>query len=106
MPQVFAIIATTTDILQIGVAKEYKMKKYDECNMICPSKRMLPLHGTAKLVTLAVNPNTITTGTDRRVALMETIQQMKFSLLKKIPGTSKLTTYFLMNQDSFRGLMA
>ena len=59
--QGFATIAASTDTLKIGVAEECKTKKYEESNMICPSKGMLLLYGTAELVDLTVNPNTVKT---------------------------------------------
>ena len=56
---------------------------YDECNMMCPSKRMLLLHGTEALATLTVNPITVNTQTDLWIHLMETTQLTNFSLLKE-----------------------
>ena len=90
--QGFATIAASTDTLKIGVAEECETKKNDESNMICPSKGMLLLYGTAALATLTVNPNTVKTGTDLRIGLMVTIQPMDFSLLKEKPGKMEVTS--------------
>ena len=44
--------------------EECETKRYDESNMIFPSKRMLLLYGTAELAILTVTPNTVNTGTN------------------------------------------
>ena len=90
--QGFATTAASTDTLETGVAEECETKKYDECNMICPSRRMLLLYGTAEVETLTVNSNTVKAGTDLRIRLMETTQPKDFSLLKKKPGRRELTS--------------
>ena len=69
-----------------------RMPDEEISNMICPSKGMLLLCGTAALATLTVNPNTVKTGTDLRIGLMETIQPMDFSLLKEEPGKMEVTS--------------
>ena len=48
-----------TKRLQTGRAKKCETKKYEECGMICPSKRMLLPYGTMKLATSTVDSNTI-----------------------------------------------
>ena len=56
------------------------------------SFKIFLLNGTAEVVTLIVNPNTVKTGTDLQIRLIETTPQMNFSLLKEIPGTVKVTS--------------
>ena len=92
MPQGSVTIAAPMDTLKNGVAKEWKTEKYNECNMICPSKEILLLYRIAELAILTVNPNTAKTGTDLRIRLIEITQQKYFPLLKEIPGTMKVTT--------------
>ena len=101
-----ANFAAPTDTLKIGVAEECKTKKLDVCNMVCRSKGMLLLYGTAALATLTVIPNTVKTETDLRIGFMGTIQPMDFSLLKEKPGKMEVTNLSLTNQDSFREPMA
>ena len=53
---------------------------------------MLLLYGTAELAALTVNPNTVKTGTDLRIQLLETIQSMNFPLLKVTPYKMEVTS--------------
>ena len=53
---------------------------------------MLLLYGTAELAILTMNPNTVKTGTNLRIRLMETTQPMNSSLLKEKPGKMEVTS--------------
>ena len=99
MPQGSVTTAVPKDTLKIDVAKECKTKKYDECSTICPSKGMLLLYGIAELALLTVNPNTVKTGTDIRIRLMEGTQQVNFSLLKEISGVT--SNKLILNDPRF-----
>ena len=69
--------------------------------MICPTTGMLLLYGTAELAASTVNHNTVKTGIDLWIGMMETIQPMDFLLLKEKLGKMEIT-----NGDSFREPMA
>ena len=55
-------------------------------------KGVLLLYGTAELAALTVNTNTVKTGTDLQIGLMETTQPMDFSLLKEKPSKMEVTS--------------
>ena len=66
----FCSYCNKTDIHQKGVAKKCGTKKYGECNMLCPSTRILLQYGNAELVTRILDPTTIKTWTDALIRTM------------------------------------
>ena len=63
-------IVIKTDTHQNGVAIRCETKKYGECNMICPSTRILLPCGNTELVTPIVDPSTIETWIDALIRTM------------------------------------
>ena len=57
-------IVIKSDTLKIGVARRCEMKKYEECNTICPSKWTLLPYENTQLATPLVDPSTIKTWTN------------------------------------------